>query len=66
MSKLLDGYLTEDELADHLNKSRRTIQRWRALGIGPPWTEVGDSIFYRIESVTKWIVDNERQPVRAA
>ena len=34
--QVLDGYLSAKEMADQVNKSERTIARWRDRGIGPP------------------------------
>ena len=33
--------LTERQAAAFLNVSTRTVQGWRAAGIGPPWVRVG-------------------------
>ena len=48
-SEILAGYLSESEFAADLGKSKRTVQRWREQRIGPNWTEIGNSIFYRNE-----------------
>ena len=63
-SGIMDDLLTERVAADVLDKSPRTLQRWRRLGIGPPWIEIGSSIYYRAESTRTWILSKERKPVR--
>lgn len=47
--------LTEEELAQELRRSRRTVQRWRLEGKElPRHMRVGNSIFYRREDVDTW------------
>lgn len=41
----------EDVLADRWNKSRRTLQRWRAARYGPPYILIGGTIHYRIGDI---------------
>lgn len=41
------SFLTERELAKRWNISTRTLQRWRANGVGPRAVRIGDSIRYR-------------------
>ncbi len=63
---IMDDLLTEQEIADLFRKSLRTLQRWRSLGTGPPWIEIGDSKYYRVRTARKWVLSKERTPVRAA
>jgi predicted DNA-binding transcriptional regulator AlpA len=65
-SKLLDGFLTREELASELGKSVRTIDRWHADGVGPPRVTLGNAVLYRVESVRRWIVEQERQEPQPA
>ena len=46
---ILDGYISEADLARQLNRSVRTLQRLAARRLGPPRTIVGRLIFYNIE-----------------
>ena len=57
---LLSQYLDRVETARELNRSPRTLDRWSALGIGPPRTHVGRQIFYKKSSVQKWLEAQER------
>ncbi len=57
---VLEGYLTEDELAHELGKSKRTIARWRALDEGPPVTRIGRRILYRRTAVKAWLESLEQ------
>jgi hypothetical protein len=49
--------LTPDELAGELHVSRRTLDRWRWLGIGPPYIKLhgSGSIRYESERVQGWL-----------
>lgn len=55
--------ITKQELAQSLNVSPRTLDRWHARRIGPPRVKVGNLIGYRPEAVTDWLVLNETKPV---
>ena len=66
MTRIMDGLLTEQELAAEIGKAARTLARWRNLGVGPPYLVIGETIFYRAEAVREWVLSKERQPVRAA
>ena len=63
-SRLLSDYLTEAELAHELGRTRRSVQRWRALRVGPAPTFVGNTVLYAAQSVRTWLRQQERQPVR--
>lgn len=59
-SRLMPGYqpndlLTEQQLADELQKSPATLARWRRTGTGPPWLRVGKTPMYRWEAVLAWL-----------
>ena len=61
MSKsVLDGYRTETELACELNRSTKTLQRWRRERIGPPWVKVGNLILYPVNGFRVWLENHER------
>lgn len=47
--------LTEEELAQELRRTRRTVQRWRLQGKDLPChMRVGNSIIYRRDDVDTW------------
>jgi hypothetical protein len=46
---VLEGYISETDLARQLNRSVRTLQRL-ARQSGPPRIKIGRLIFYRIDS----------------
>lgn len=56
---LLSEFLTKEELAAELRRDVRTLDRWEALGIGPPRTRFGRTVLYRRPSVQKWLSRRE-------
>jgi len=59
---LLSEFLTKRELAAELQRNERTLDRWDALGTGPPRTRVGRKVLYRRTSVQKWLAAQEQPP----
>lgn len=45
----------DQELADYLGISRKTLQKWRSLGLGPNYLKLGAKVVYRIEDVNTYI-----------
>ncbi len=64
MPNLLDGYLTEDQLAGETGKTVRTLQAWRQRGIGPPYLNYGKTVYYSREAFLAWLKAQEQGPVR--
>ncbi|WP_024520974.1 helix-turn-helix domain-containing protein [Bradyrhizobium sp. Tv2a-2] len=56
---ILAEFLTLEALAAELQRNKRTLDRWDALGIGPPRTRVGRRVLYRRASVQKWLLEQE-------
>ena len=54
MSKV-ENLLTEKQLADRLNVSRRTVQDWRYRGGGPPYIKMGSAVRYQESAVAEWL-----------
>ena len=63
-SAVLDGFLTESQLAKQLGRTRRTLLRWHVNRIGPPRIQLGRLILYSAKSVRVWIQSQERGPRR--
>jgi phage terminase Nu1 subunit (DNA packaging protein) len=59
-ANLLEDYLEKHELADALDTSTRTVDRWETARTGPPRTLVGRRVLYRRESVMRWLLERER------
>jgi hypothetical protein len=56
---ILAEFMTIEELAEELGRNKRTLDRWDALGIGPPRTRVGRTVLYRRTSVQTWLAAQE-------
>jgi hypothetical protein len=57
---LLSEFLTKEELAAELRRNVRTLDRWAALGMGPPRTSIGRTVLYRRTSVQRWLAAQEQ------
>jgi excisionase family DNA binding protein len=48
--------LTQDEAAEYLRVSPRTLERWRLLGIGPRYVKLGGrKVACRLADLDAWI-----------
>jgi predicted DNA-binding transcriptional regulator AlpA len=47
--------LSEVELAERLSISRKTLQKWRSLGMGPAYLKLGAKVVYRVEDIEAYI-----------
>ena len=60
----IPGHTNEFETAEELGVSIRTLRKWRQLGVGPPWADIGRRIYYPDEPRTAWIRSRLVQPER--
>lgn len=49
------GALNDIELANRLGVSRKTLQKWRSLGIGPTYLKLGAKVVYRVEDIEAYV-----------
>ena len=56
----LAEYDSEDEAAAGLDVCKRTLRNWRRDKKGPPFTVVGERIYYYRPSTEKWLRSQER------
>ncbi len=54
----MDGHLDEKALAARWPVSRRTLQRWRQEGKGPPYVKLGRRVAYRLADIEAWERDH--------
>jgi predicted DNA-binding transcriptional regulator AlpA len=54
----LDTLLNESQTAELLNVSMRTLQAWRARGLGPPVVRLGRAVRFRRRDLLLWIDNN--------
>jgi hypothetical protein len=58
---LLADFLEQGEAAAELKVCRRTLDRWRRLGEGPPITKLGRRNLYSRSSLFAWLRAREHQ-----
>lgn len=56
----LRGFISEQDYARRRGVTLRTCQRDRQLRKAPPHIKFGRQIFYRIDALREWMVNNER------
>lgn len=66
MQRLIDDYLTREQLAEELDVGLRTIIRWDAMRIGPPRVKIGKQLYYSRASVRTWLASREQHQARAS
>lgn len=49
-------FLTAQQVSDRYNGqiSVRTLNNWRNIGNGPPFTKVGGKVLYSLEKLVEW------------
>jgi len=62
---LLEGYVSEGEMAEARSITIRTLRAERQRGDGPPWVKASKQIFYPIEGFRAWLKSIEQRPARA-
>ena len=51
------SYLTQDEAADVLRLSARTLERMRLDGSGPSFMKAGRRVLYSRQSIDDWLAE---------
>ena len=62
-SATASGHLSVDELAALLQVSRRTLDRYRAKGIGPAFEKVDGRVLYTRAGVEAWLASGRRSSI---
>ena len=60
---ILADYISRENLAQELQVSSRTLDRWHGRRIGPPRCLIGRKVFYRRVSVRDWLISREQAEV---
>lgn len=55
-----DQLLTEQDAADLICQSVRTLQKWRVIGYGPCFFKIGRSVRYRRREILDWVESRRR------
>jgi hypothetical protein len=61
---LLEDWLDEATAAAELGKTARTLQSWRAQGVGPRWSRNGRTVVYHRSWLDEYLLGNTVEPVR--
>lgn len=61
----LQDLITEADYAAARGVSVRTVQRERALRIGPAFIKIGRQTYYRPAAIEAWLLANEQEQPRA-
>lgn len=62
---ITDNYYTKTELAERLDKSPRTLDRWAEMREGPPRFRFGNVILYPKAGTLEWIESRTHKMPRA-
>lgn len=57
MSRLV----AENEAAEHLGLSKRTLQKWRVTGGGPPYSKLGTAVRYDLADLDAYLAARRRE-----
>jgi excisionase family DNA binding protein len=52
--------LTQQQAAEMLCLSERTLERWRVSGDGPAFVKLGRRVAYRAEDLEAWVASRRR------
>jgi hypothetical protein len=63
-SSLLQGYISEAELADELGLSLRRVRHMKQMRTGPPFSTFGQTTLYSRDAVLAWLKSLEVAPPR--
>jgi predicted DNA-binding transcriptional regulator AlpA len=58
--------LNQDQVADLLGISARTLERYRVTGEGPPYIKLGRRVIYRWVIVEEWVESRLRRSTSEA
>jgi len=57
--------LNTEEAADYLCVSKRTLENWRQLGIGPPFVKLPPKLVrYREAALEDWVIESNANEVQ--
>jgi excisionase family DNA binding protein len=62
MATILSDYLTRRQLAEQLDITTRTLDRWQSQPDAIPHVQVGGRVLFKIASVRAWLEARERHP----
>jgi hypothetical protein len=54
-------HFNQIDLSRRWNISPRTLERWRWLGLGPPYLKIGGRVVYRLEDIEAFEAERTRE-----
>lgn len=54
-------YITQTQLAELIDVSERSLERWRVEGCGPAFVKAGRKPLYNIIDVDEWLAASRRR-----
>jgi hypothetical protein len=61
IEQALANYMTEDQAAAALGRTRRTLREWRKQETGPPYIKHIKLVLYPVDGFAAWLKSLERQ-----
>ena len=58
--RIFEELLTQKRLAERLDQSERTLERWRVEGTGPAFVKAGRKVLYYPQDVEDWLLATRR------
>lgn len=62
MSEAIKKYLTTEEVAARFRVAKGTVNNWRNLGKGPPFSKRGARVVYPLDKLEAWEASNDNNP----
>jgi hypothetical protein len=59
------GYLSEDEAASAMGKTKRCLQLWRQQRVGPAWSHNGQDVIYHKDWILESLRASKQEPARS-
>jgi len=54
-NNLDDRFIDDNDSAERLGVSVKTLRRWRLLGRGPRWYKLGRAVRYSVADLRSWL-----------
>ncbi len=58
-------YITQTQLAELIDVSERSLERWRVEGTGPAFLKAGRKVLYRPDDIDQWLAASRRMSTSA-
>ena len=58
---IIDDLVPRAEVSRQLDVTEQTLRLWELAGEGPPPIRIGRRVFYRVDVLRRWLLDQERR-----